>query len=322
MWRRTVCIVALLGSAGFAFSIRAADPPSSPGKQAPPAKWDSRVTDTFFPDARKALVGERPKWLNPNAAGNAASKPGADKTDGASNDAAKSGAAWSNLISPETLTDEVKSLNTDLVDEVKTQQAFLGGANKKSRRTLSMLAAAFAIINEYGGDVKWKAQSAAARDLFARAGYNTKAATEQTFREAKQRSDDLAVLLRGESITAPSGVDANNDWSKISDRPPLMSRLELAQRDRIAPWTANAGEFKKNSAALGHEAEIVAALAEVVSRPGFDNSDDEKYHGYAKSLQQAALDLRTAIQSDNYQTAHTAAGTLSKACANCHGDFR
>ena len=68
MWRRTVCIVALLGTAGFAFSTRAADSPSLPGKQAPPAKWDSRVTDTFFPDARKALVGERPKWLNPNAA--------------------------------------------------------------------------------------------------------------------------------------------------------------------------------------------------------------------------------------------------------------
>ncbi len=46
-----------------------------------------------------------------------------------------------------------------------------------------------------------------------------------------------------------------------------MSRLELAQRDRIAPWTANAAEFKKNSAALGHEAEIVATLAEIVSRP-------------------------------------------------------
>jgi hypothetical protein len=289
----------------------------------PPTKWDSRVTDTFFPDARKALVGERPKWLSPNAARNSASTAGTAKIDGVGGDAAAGGGfAWSKLISADTLADEVKSLNSELADEVKTQQAFLGGANKKSRRTLSVLAVAFAMINEYGGDVKWKSQAAAARDLFARAGFNCKAATEQTFREAKQRSDDLSALLRGESLKASSALESGNEWSKIADRPPLMSRLELAQRDHIAPWTANAAEFKKNSAALGHEAEVVAALAEVVSRPGFEYADDEKYHGYAKSLQQSALDLRTAIQNDNYQAAHTAAGTLSKACANCHGDFR
>jgi cytochrome c556 len=288
----------------------------------PPTKWDSRVTDTFFPDARKALNGERPKWLSPNAAALSSGKTGGEKPSAAGDDTAVGAFAWSKLVSPESLADEVKSLNTELIDEVKTQQAFLGGANKKSRRTLSMLAVTFGIINEYAGEVKWKAQAIAARDLFSRAGFNCKAATEQTFREAKQRSDDLSGLLRGESIKATSSAETSNEWSKIADRAQLMSRLELAQRDRIAPWTANSGEFKKNAAALRHEAEIVAALAEVVSRPGYDYADDEKYRGYAKSLQQSALELRTAIQNENYESAHTAAGTLSKACANCHGDFR
>jgi len=314
MINRTLCLLAI----GILF---AQDSHAADQQAPPPTKWDSRVTDTFFPDARKALNGERPKWLSPNAA-LSSGKAGGEKPSAAGDDTAVGAFAWSKLVSPETLADEVKSLNTDLIDEVKTQQAFLGGANKKSRRTLSMLAVTFGIINEYAGYVKWKAQAAAARDLFSRAGFNCKAATEQTFRDAKQRSDDLSALLRGESIKASSPGEPSIEWSKIADRPPLMSRLELAQRDHIAPWTANSGEFKKNAAALGHEAEIVAALAEVVSRPRYDYADDEKYRGYAKSLQQSALELRAAIQSDNYQAAHTAAGTLSKACANCHGDFR
>ncbi len=31
-------------------------------RAAPPEKWDSRVLDTFFPDARKVLVGDRPQY--------------------------------------------------------------------------------------------------------------------------------------------------------------------------------------------------------------------------------------------------------------------
>ncbi len=101
-----------------------------------------------------------------------------------------------------------------------------------------------------------------------------------------------------------------------------MSRFETAQRDRIAPWTADAGVFKKNTLALNHEAELIAALAEVISRPGMENADDEKFRGYAKALQKSALELQRGVNDDNYDAARTAAGTLSKACANCHADFR
>ncbi|HEY2760104.1 MAG TPA: cytochrome c, partial [Pirellulales bacterium] len=236
--------------------------------------------------------------------------------------AADAGAAfWSKLISADTLQDEIKSLGPLLADDVKTQQGFLGGAYKKSRRTLSLLAAAFAIINDYDGDAKWKNQAALARDLFARSGLNCKASTEQTFRDVKQRSEDLATMLRGESIEGPK-ADVTNDWGKVADLLPLMSRLELAQHDRIAPWTSNGSDFKKNAGALAHESEIVAALAEVISRPGMENADDEKFHSYAKALQKSAFDLRQAVSNANYDSARSAAGTLSKACANCHSDFR
>jgi cytochrome c556 len=293
----------------------------------PPTKWESRVSDAFFPDARTALVGPRPDWMTAAVTGTAKATANAHQTAGgqsdgnASGSTTEAGAAWSKLISPDTLQDEIKSLQPLLADDVKTQQGFLGGGYKKSRRTLSLLAAAFAIINEYDGDVKWKNQAAAARDLFARAGYNCKAATEPVYREVKQCNEDLTDLLSGETLPA-SKAEPTNDWSKIADLAQLMNRLDTAQKEYIDPATATAGEFKKNAASLQHESEVVAALAEVISRPGMENADDEKFRGYAKALQKSALELRHAISNDNYPAANTAAGTLSKACANCHADFR
>ncbi|HTQ40863.1 MAG TPA: cytochrome c [Pirellulales bacterium] len=294
---------------------------------APPAKWDSRVTDAFPSDPTKLLNGPRPDWMTavitghgkPPAKNNAAAsgQPG-NATAGADQTGALT---WSKIISADTLQDEIKSLQPLLADDVKTQPEFLGGAYKKSRKTLSLLAVAFAIINEYDGDVKWKSQAPLARDVFARSGYNCKASTEQTFRDVKQRSEDLAALLSGETLSG-SKAEPTNDWSKVANLLPLMSRLEAAQRDRIAPWTSNAGDFKKNAAAITHEAEIIAALAEAISRSGMENADDEKFRGYAKALQQSALKLRDAANNADYASANTAAGTLSKACANCHNDFR
>jgi hypothetical protein len=291
----------------------------------PPATWDDRVTNAFFPDVRTVLVGPRPASLTAamTGAGQFAknSQAAAAKFAGDSSTGASSAYVWSKLISADTLQDEIKSLQPILADDVKTQQGFLGGAYKKSRRTLSLLAVAFAIISQYDADVKWKDQAPAARDLFARSGFNCKASTDQTYRDVKQRSEDLATLLRGENIEAPK-VETAGDWSKIADLLPLMARFELAQRDRIAPWTASDAAFKKNASALHHESEIIAALSEVISRPGMENAEDEKFRGYAKALQISALQLNQAVADQNYDAARTAAGTLTKACANCHADFR
>jgi cytochrome c556 len=324
---RPIVIFFAVLAAAFA-AAQAADQskenPTRTNSAAPPTHWDTRVTDTFFPDAYAALVGPRPDDLTAvmtgsakKAAQTAGTTPG-NRSLGTATDGA---IPWSKLISADALQDEIKSLQPQLAEETKTQQTFLGGAYKKSRRTLSLLAAAFAIICEYDGDIRWKAQAPAVRNLFARSAYNCKASTDQTYRDVKQRSDDLATLLRGETLEAPA-AESTNDWGKVADLLPLMARLELAQRDRIAPWTASSAEMKKNAAALDHEAEIVAALAKVISRPGMEYADDEKFRGFAKSLQTSALELRAAAENQNYDTARAAAGTLSKACANCHNDYR
>jgi hypothetical protein len=305
----------------------AAEGPADSGKRrALPPKWNQSTLDKFFPDPRATLEGERPAFGNTSGA--ATNKSHTDDGGAAGNTAdsaiplATGDFAWSKLIAPESLVDEIKSYPSLVKADVKSPSDFKGGGFKRARRDFSMLAVAFAVIAEYDGEVRWKNQAAVARDLFARAGFNCKAATDQTFSESKARADDLAALIRGESLPASANPEPKIEWPKVANRPPLMSRLELAQQNRLAVWTANPGDFAKNLDGISREAQIVAVLAEVIQRDGFEFTDDGNYKGFARDLQKHALEIAEAARVKNFDQARLAAGELAKACSNCHGSFR
>ncbi len=303
----------------------AADAPANSGKKRVlPPKWDQRTLDKFFTDARSTLEGERPNFssgtsLSPSKTASSGNPPG----PGAPDTATPAGDfAWSKIISPEALQDEIKSYQNLVKDDVKNPSAFKGEGFKRARRNFSMLAVAFAVIAEYDGDVRWKNQALVARDLFAKTGFNCKVATDQSFSDAKARADDLIALVRGETLPATGNPETKTQWAKVANRPPLMNRLELAQQNRIAIWTANAGDFGKNLEAINREAQIVAVLAEVIQREGYDFTDDNSYKGFARDLEKHALEVSEAAKSKNFEQARLAAGELAKACSNCHGSFR
>jgi hypothetical protein len=304
----------------------AADGTANSGKKRVlPPKWDQRTLDKFFSDARSTLEGERPNFNNaasisPSKTTSPGKSPGTSAPD---NSAAPAGDfAWSKIVSPESLQDEIKSYQNLVKDDVKNPSAFKGEGFKRARRNFSMLAVAFAVIAEYDADVRWKNQALVARDLFAKTGFNCKVATDQSFADAKGRAEDLIALVRGETLPASGNPEAKTQWAKVANRPPLMNRLELAQQNRIAVWTANAGDFTKNLEAIYREAQVVAVLAEVIQREGYDFTDDNSYKGFARDLEKHALDVAEAAKSKNFDQARLAAGELAKACSNCHGSFR
>ena len=230
--------------------------------------------------------------------------------------------AWSKLISADSLVDEIKSYQNSVKDDVKSPSDFKGEGFKKARRDFSFLAVAFAVVAEYDGDIRWKNQALAARDEFARTGVNCKVATDQAFNDCKARVDDLGALIRGETLPQPANLETKKQWDKVSNRPPLMNRLDMAQTTRLAVWTANQGDFTKNLDAIYREAQVVAMLAEVIQRDGFEFSDDNSYKGFARDMQKNAVEIADAAKAKNFDQARLAAGNLSKACNNCHGSFR
>jgi cytochrome c556 len=312
MSSRTCAVTLIVALAGFpATELRAAGP-----RRARPPKFTKSIEDAFFPDARQKLNGPRPA---PTAAGQAPTI--AAPAPAATPETPASGRAWSKWIAAEVVEDEIKLQQTKLAESVANLNTFKGGDYEQARANLSMLAVMFAVVAEYDDEVRWKRQAAGMRDLVARAGFNCKVGTDASYKEAKARADDLQLLVRGGSVQLPA-AGAETPWSKVADRQPLMKRLEQAQQEAVAPWSANSLEFERHAERLAAEAQLIAVLAEVIAQEGYEFADDATYLEHARSMQVQALSVRDAALRQNYEEARKAAGELGKACSNCHEGYR
>ncbi len=320
MRRKTTCLaLGAICTGGMCVSLLnlvllAQDQPGTAKQRALPPKFGREVNRVFFDDVFSKLQGERP--ANPGAVVVAAS------SGGASGDTASASYAWSKMISAATIEDEIKTLKMNVDKAVTTPSEFAGRGHKEVRRDFSILAAMFGIIGEFDGDVRWKKVGPAARDLFARTARNTKAGgNTNTYNESKQRKADLQDLLGGASLqSAAEAADA--DWSAICDRGPLMQRLDAGFEGKLSRWVSSKAEFEANAEDVLHEAEVVAALSEVLVKEGMDEWDDEEYSGFAKRMNQAAMEIAAAVKLNSYDAARKASGDVKKACTECHEFYR
>ncbi|HVA50415.1 MAG TPA: cytochrome c [Pirellulales bacterium] len=288
-------------------------------KTAPPPKFTPEVTATFFDDARQKLGPGQPGGAI------AAATP---KAGGASDEgdavAATGDAAWSKLIAGSTIEDEVKAQVGSLAEVTKTPSVFKGGGNHVARVHFTELAMLFGVVAQFDGDVRgsWKKDALGLREIFRRAGGNCKVGTDNSYKEAHQRSDDLAQLISGGKIELPK-PDPDAKWSDVANRAPLMTRMGKEGYDpKIKAWTSDKGEFSKNRNALLEEAQIVAVIAHLIQDPSYEYADDEDYLKYAKGLETQALEIVEAVKGDDLQRAQKAAGQLNKACSTCHEGYR
>jgi len=319
--RRAAILVSTLVTATLTFGAALCAAKESPKQQklARPPKWSPDVLDAFFPDARSKLVGERPKYDQPAAtASNSAPSATEAQTAGG---APASGSGWSKLIDAETIETEIKRLSQELAKDVTAPAQFKGGGYKDCRRDFSVLAAMFGVVGEYDGDVRWKDSAPLLRDVFSRAGHNCKVGTDGSFQEAKQRKQDLADLISGNRPKA-SDTEPKANWSQVADRPPLMQRLNIAQLDRLQKWLASKEEFAARRDEVKHESQVASAVADIITREGFEFADDDTYLGYARDLKQAETEIAAAVDKNNYDQARQAFGKASKSCANCHEGYR
>lgn len=290
----------------------AAGPP-----RAKPPVFSDDVVDTFFPDARKVLKGERPVF----AGAKNIAKTGGPMAGQAAEEPAGEGFAWSKLISAATIEDEIKTQKMAIDKTVDTPGAFKGGGYQDARIEFSVLAAMFHVAGQYDKNVRWKEEAPGLRDLFARAGFNCKVGTDQSYKEASLRKQDLGDLIRGGTISAAEQGQADVTWDKVTDRPPLMNRFRMAN-DRLGPWLASKKEFSAHAEEILHEAEVLAAMAEAIQHEGFEFWEDEDYVGYAAGMRDAAVKVAQGVKQNNYEAASAAAGELSQACGTCHDSYR
>jgi hypothetical protein len=288
-----------------------------PARRSPPPStdWDRVTAGAFFDDAFSVLTGPRPDFD---------ASPAAAAPVVAGGPAAGSGPVgfrWSGLVSGDTLTDEIKDLKDRAAATVATPSTFKGGGYNEAREAFSMLALALGLIAAHDEDIRWQRDAATARDLFARVGFNCKVGTDQTFNESRLRIEDLEAMIQGDPPRGQPEPGEDFRWSQVAGRSPLMKRLELAA-DALNASVASSAGFKSGADRLFHEAEIVAAIGEVICQPDFEYFDDETYREYAGSMRDAAVRVREACRKQDYATARAAVGEISKSCDACHGDYR
>jgi hypothetical protein len=179
----------------------------------------------------------------------------------------------------------------------------------------------FAIAGEHDGNVRWQDIAPGLREAFARAGYNCKVGTDSTYREATERKVDLTEVIAGSRPQVPK-AEPMADWSRVADRPPLMQRMNIAHEERLTKWLANERQFSEHHEEARHEAQLIAAIADVISREGFDYWDDEQYATYARELRRAATDVANSAENNNFAEVREAGARLTKACADCHEGYR
>jgi len=318
---RPLILSALVLAAGAGPLAPAAPAQRGPGQpvrraKPPDESWDRNVAGSFFADAFGKLQGERPSFVPGSATPDTGGGAPADTPVPVAG-----GFAWSTLVSEDTLTDEIKDMKALLATAAAKPSDFKGGGFEDARGAFSVVALVFGVIAAYDGDVRWKKDAATARDLFARAGFNCKVGTDQSFAEAKLRLTDLESLLDGSPPAGKPDRDEDFRWSQVAGRPALMTRLAGAEQ-ALSAATASKGDFTGAVDRLVHDAEIVAAIAEVIHQPDFEFHDDEGYAGYATAMRDAAMRARDAARKKDYDAARSAVGQLKKSCDDCHGGYR
>ena len=255
-----------------------------PPNRAEPPHWTPDDLDLFFRDARDQLVGERPE---PGSLANGASGEAPAASTGGSGSNSAGSLAWSKLISPDVLEDEIKSINLSLASAVASPTEYSGGGYVECYKAFSQLTLLFKVVGQYDGRVRWKEDGGALSELFKASSLATIAGEGANYTEARRRKEDLDLLVRGErlQIDPPSQESTKKE---ILDLKPYMARMKVAFQERIKPSLASERTFAESIDQIGHEAQILALMAEEIGSPRYSYAEEELYQEYVGMLRTGA----------------------------------
>jgi cytochrome c556 len=317
-WQLSLLPLAIL-SGTFSIALVALQQASAESGKAtvlPMPKFSKDVVDLFFDDARNQIGPGQPGGTP---------APQGKKPDGNSGGGDSGGGApvgnWSQLVSSDSLEQEVKSLIPQAEEATKTPAVFKSKGREQAQTVFTELSTLFAVIGQYDGDVKWKKDALGWRTKLAHVANNCKTSSDAAFKGAQVAVGDLKNLLNGQNVDVPK-AEGEFEWGKEILRSSLMKRFETARTERLGAWTSDKSAFTKNKDNLLKEAQILAMLAKVIREPTFDNGDDEAYLKYASEFQKECQALVDAVKTDNQPNAQSALSRISKSCDSCHGEFR
>jgi len=309
------CLLAIAGVAAGSMVVVLAGERRAPS---PSFSGDS-FKGTFFQSADEAIRGERPSLGSsadaaPQVAATASPTKSAPAAGGASN-------PFTTLISPASLEDEIKRVRLMFDAAVTTPGAFKSGEFQTARLHLTTLASLFAVIVEHQGEVRWKSDAPAARDLFARSAANCKSGSPQVYNETKLRKADLEDIVSGGGLSSRQ-AEPENDWSMIADRVPLMIYAEALLEGPLKSGTRDADAVKAEGDAVRRAAELLAVVGQILRTEGMVDAEDDDYKVLCAEFVEASRSISQGLDQGDPAAVSRAVGAVSQSCAKCHESYR
>lgn len=272
----------------------------------------------FFDSAKDAIRGERPTLsaLRSVKKSSKMSSTPAEQNVGGDNASGE----WDSIISATSIEDEIKRIKLHYDSAVTQPGPFKSGGYQDARLDLMVMSSLFAVITEYNGDVRWKKDAAAARDLMGRTAFNCNAGTTQVFNEARARKEDLLDLMSGSGLRGRKAAE-ENDWASIADRSPMMEYAEEL-REQLREATNDEATLKAEPGEAQRSAELLAVLGKVLTKEGMDESDDEDYVAFSSEMTKAATAVKLGLERDDYDAVRAAVGAVTQSCDACHEAYR
>lgn len=279
---------------------------------------DQQVNPFFKDFQAEALVGSPPDWSQLSKMG----KPGSSSITGAAGSEVAEGAGgFDSLISSSVMEDEIKKSANLLTTQITTPVKFRSDY-RDVHQTYSQLAALFAINEVYAGEVRWHDDAPAFRELMGRTAAGTRVSTPQAYQMALQTREDLQQIIRGGRASVSASGEPLEDWGGVVDRTPMMSWLEQLATEEMRQFSSDEETIKENQSELLHDAELVAAIAQLLVQPEMDEYDDDDYAAHAQAMKRAALEVKNALELQDYQGVQDAVNSINQSCDDCHADFR
>ena len=268
--------------------------------------------DIYFDDIfSEGLVGSAPEV--------AGSVDFSGKNESAAS-AVNSGERWSSFISRDTIEDEIKLMHQSLQRSVTTPSGF-NSKFREVRQQFNLLSMLFGIIHEYDQDIRWKRFAGTYQISAAETAAKALKPTRPAFQAAKTARDDLGELVRGGGITINKKVETTLQWSDVIQRRSIMTQLDAMVGEILKPGVSSKDEFKNNRDKILRSANLVSAMAKVLTKEGMDEAEDDGYVAFAKKMGAAANQLKLATQSDEFDTATKAVNRIEQSCTDCHAEW-
>ena len=289
---------------------------AGPARTAPPPKFDMTSLEAIFStDARKSVGPGKPGPAVVTSVPGAPASPGSPAGGGG-----PVSGGWSAVISSNSIESEIKTQLKELDETSKTLNGFKSGGNVKARDSLILMAALFAVISKYDGEVKWKKDADGMHQKCAQAGNNCKTSSDNTYKEVRTVVDSMKYLMNGQAGDLPK-LAPDATWGSLTVHP-LMKRLEISEKEHLNAWVSDAGSLSKNKDAVIQEGELLAFIGKFIGEATFDNADAKDYQDWTNMLGKGGQELAAGAKSGDHATAAAGVSKIKQSCVDCHAAYR